>query len=293
MNRGTQLILLATGVVACSVAGILVRASHTPAILIAAYRLLLASALLAPCFARTRRRYPEVGLGGSVAIAIPAAVLLGLHFWSWNVSLGLTTVANATLIVNLVPVAMPFVVWSLTREGVRRREITGSLLALAGTALLAVADCRLNLRHAAGDFLALASMVAFAAYLAWNRRCMHMPSVWLYIPPVYLLSGLFCLGLGAFLEEGVTIGSAREWLILLGLAAVPTVVGHSALHVSMRHLRSQTVATATLGQFIPAGLLAWLIFAEVPSLLSIPAAVLVITGALVVIRAGGARADPS
>jgi drug/metabolite transporter (DMT)-like permease len=279
--------LLILGVIACSVAGVLIRVSETPALLIAAYRLLIASVIMLPLFLRAKRKHREVQwsqVGGAVLIP---AVFMSLHFWAWNSSVHMTPVVNASLIVNMVPVAMPFVIWIMARERINASEVVGTVVALMGSCLLAISDYHFDVTNCKGDLLALFAMIAMSLYLAWNRRCMHLPSMLLYLSPLYLVAGLICMAVSAVVYGNILVIESREWSILLGLALIPTVIGHSLLNYSMRHLRSQTVAVVNVGQFIPAGLLAWILLAEAPRIYLMPASVLVTIGAVVVIRAGG------
>jgi drug/metabolite transporter (DMT)-like permease len=277
-----RMFLLVFAVVACATAALMIRASETAPLLVAAYRLLIAALLLAPAYLRARRRHPIYPLASLCRQAAPVAVLLALHFWGWNIGVRMTAIVNASLIVNLVPVAMPFVIWFMLRERISRTEIIGTTLALSGTVLLAVADYHLSLRNFLGDLVCFGSMIAFALYLAWNRRA-HLPTIWLYVPLVYLFAGLLCLLAGLATAESILITSRREALLLVGLAVVPTIMGHTLLNVSMRTLPSQLVAITALGQFIPAGILAWLIFHEAPTHLFYIATTFVVAGALTVI----------
>ena len=275
-----RIALLVFAVIACSTAAVMIRASEIPPVLIGAYRLLIAYLLMAPAHFRARRRYPEISLGLINRKAFPAGILLMLHFWSWNAGLQMTTIANASLIVNLVPVAMPFIIWLMVRERVGRTEVVGTVLALGGTVLLVTSDYQLSLSHFLGDLTCFASMLAL--YLAWNRRA-GIPGVWLYVPVVYLYAGLLCLLAGVVTGAPLVPGDPREWLLMLGLAVVPTMIGHTLLNVSMRTLRSQVVAITNIGQFIPAGILAWIFFSEKPSIMLPVCAVLVVAGALTAI----------
>jgi len=277
-----RIALLVVGVVACSTAAPMIRASQTAPELVAAYRLLIASVLLAPAYFRARKRYPDTSLLTLCRQAGPAALLLAIHFWSWNIGVRMTAIVNASLIVNLVPVAMPFVVWFMLRERISRAETRGTALALGGTILLAAADYHISLHCFFGDMICFASMLAFATYLAWNRRA-HLPTIWLYVPLVYLFAGLICLVAGVASGGSILVTSQREGLLLVGLALVPTIIGHTLLNVAMRALRSQLVAITNLGQFIPAGVLAWIAFGEMPARLFPLAATLVIVGALIAI----------
>jgi len=42
----------------------------------------------------------------------------------------------------------------------------------------------------------------------------------------------------------------RQWLMLIGLGIIPTVMGHSVLNHCMHLLRGQTVSIFNLGQFV-------------------------------------------
>jgi drug/metabolite transporter (DMT)-like permease len=285
-----RMLLLVMAVVACGTAAPMIRASSTAPVLVAAYRLLIAALLLSPAYLRARRRHPLYPPGDLCRQAAPAAVLLALHFWSWNSGVHMTAIANASLIVNLVPVAMPFIIWFMLRERINRTEAIGTAVALAGTFLLAMADYHLSLRSFLGDIICFGSMLTFAVYLAWNRRA-HVPTIWLYVPLVYLFAGLLCLLVGLATADSILITSRREALLMIGLALIPTITGHTLLNVSMRSLPSQLVAITNLGQFIPAGILAWFIFHEAPTRLFPLAVALVIGGALTAIL--GHRKAPS
>ena len=101
-----RLVLLLVGVVACSSAALMIKMSRTPALLVAAYRLLAAACLLSPLYIRARRRFPEYAPRTLFRQAGTDAVCLAVHFWTGNVGVRMTTIANATLIVNLVAAAL-------------------------------------------------------------------------------------------------------------------------------------------------------------------------------------------
>jgi len=279
-----RIILLVVGVVACSTAALMIKASQADPLLIAAWRLLIASAVLGPLFLAGRRRYPALRLRELLRSAAPAGALLALHFWSWNIGVHQTTIANASLIVNMVAPVMPVIVWFAAREQFHPRELMGTAIAFAGTIILAAADLSLEPEYFLGDLMCFGSMLAFAFYLAWSRRHRQLPSLWLSVVPVYLIAGLLCLLGGCLKTSTPAPTEGREWLLFVGLALIPTITGHSILNHAMKQLRSQVVAVVNLGQFISAALLAWLIFHEVPGLQFVVASVLAVGGALFVVR---------
>jgi len=286
---------LVFGVFACSTAVLVIKESEVPPILLSALRLLLASLLLLPLYLRARARArpedPSARPGLLVTgkrlpawqwLGVPA-VLLAVHFASWNLGARMTLAANGSLIVNLVPLVMPFFMLWLG-EGIHRRELAGTLTGLAGVALLVGSDYVLEPEYLIGDLVCFLSMTLFAAYLAWGRRIRYTGSVWLYVVPVYFVSGSLCLLASLVLGDYPWLLPLHEWGWMLYLAAVPTLIGHTLLNFSLRTFRGQTVSVVNLGQFIFAGTAAWMIFSEIPLWTFFPAAALTIGGAILVLR---------
>ena len=85
---------------------------------------------------------------------------------------------------------MCFLLYAMLRELINRAEIYGTLLSLAGLVVLGVADYRINASHALGDTICLVSLVLYAFYIVWGRKNRDIPSLWLYVVPLYLTAGI-------------------------------------------------------------------------------------------------------
>ena len=285
-----HLFILMLGVFAASTSVLFIKASQIDPAWLSGYRLLLAAFLLSPLFARHLRSY-GMGSGGLWLRSLWPAAALAAHFILWVMGARLTNSAHATLIVNMAPVAMPFALILLARERVTRPEIAGTVIALLGLLFLATADVRIDPQLFRGDLTCFVSMLFYTLYLALGRRNRDLPSLWLYVVPTYTLAGLFCTGWGLLelLFAGKALPSPAAWQLadivaILGLAFVPTIVGHSCINFALRHLRGQIVVLLNLSQFIFAAVLAWLILADVPQPAFYPAALLTAAGAVIVIR---------
>ena len=226
-------------------------------------------------------RFTDAHLSGT---ALPG-VLLGGHFITWIIGRRMTLTGNANLIVNLVPVAMPFLLYFLAREKLNPRELAGTLLAVAGVAVLAGGDYRLAGKEFAGDLMCFASMVFLAAYLALGRRDGDFPTIWLYIVPLYFFGGVFCLAAAAAMRYPLAVSSLNDWTLVAGLVLIPTVLGHTIYNMAMKWFRGQIVSITGLTQFIFGAALGRLFFGEVPAWNFYAAAGLVVIGALVSLRA--------
>jgi len=280
-----DLLLLVGGVFACSTAVLLIKASSVHPVLLSGYRLLFAALILSPLAWRAaRRQRPTAAL---LRRSFAPAVALALHFITWAIGARGTDAANASLLVNLTPLVMPLFLAIGAHERVSRRELLGTVIAFGGVALLTAGDFAVRPHQVAGDLMCLLSMLLFTAYLALGRRNRDLPDLWLYLVPLYGIAGLLCFALAPLWTDPFAALPAREYLLLLGLAVIPTVAGHSLLNRSLKHLRGQIVTIVNLGQFVFAAVLAALLFRELPQPLFYPAAALVAIGAWIAIRPRG------
>jgi drug/metabolite transporter (DMT)-like permease len=274
--------ILSVGVVAASTSVIFIKASTVPPVLLAAYRMLLASLLLLPLFAAALKRHGNPGVKTLLTKSVVPGIVLAIHFITWISGSRLTLAANATLIVDMLPVVMPFVVFVIAGERVTRREILGTLVALCGIMLLVISD--LGIGNMVGNALCFVSMLLYAIYLSLAKRNNDFPSIWMYVVPVYLIGGSICLVLGSLIDPPTLNLPIEELLFIAGLAVIPTVIGHTAANYAMGKLRAQLVAIMGLGEFIFATMMAYLFFREVPSVLFIPASMLVVAAAAIVLQ---------
>jgi drug/metabolite transporter (DMT)-like permease len=254
---------LAIGIVACSTAVILIKASHTPPVWLAAERLLLAAAAIAPLALRDARRAGGWG-GEDLRAAWWPACFLAAHFATWVVAARLIPAANSTLVANFTPVVMPVVALVLLRERVSGLELAATLVGIGGVMALAVGDLDASSSYLLGDGLCFVAMLALAVYLALARR-LRRGSLWLYMAPVFAIAGVICAAAALAIEGWPRLPGGREALLVIGLALVPTVVGHSLMNRAMGELRPQVVSLAALGNVPCAALMAWVLWREAPS----------------------------
>jgi drug/metabolite transporter (DMT)-like permease len=285
LAKAFYFILLLTGIFACSTSVIMIKTSAVHPTTLAAWRLILAAVFLSPLFIWAWRREPEHFGWRDLKPSVLPAVLLALHFISWAAGARMTWAANATLIVNMVPIVMPFFLFFLIRERVNRPEIIGTLLALAGVVVLTMGDYRIAPGNLLGDFVCFASMLLFGLYLAYGRLNRSIKSLWLYMVPLYAIAGVICLILSIPFANPLVLPSANEIGWLIALALIPTVLGHSLLNFSLKHISGQAVSVCNLGQFVFAGIMAFFIFGETPHLPFYPAVLLVLAGAVTVVLA--------
>lgn len=279
-----SILLLIFGVFCCATSVLMIKASGLHPAVLSAYRLLGAALLLSPLYFAAAKKHRGKYSARDLRLTLLPALTLALHFISWAQGAQWTRAANATLLVNLSPVAVPFLLFLTMREKVTRPELVGTACALGGVAWLASSDFGLDRRFLLGDLTCFGSMLLFSYYLVQGRLNRDVPNLWLYLVPVYAFAGALCLLAALFVADPFGPHPARAYWAALGLAVIPTILGHSILNHAMQRLSGPVVGVCNLFQFLFAGALAFVLFGEAPRPAFYGAGALVVVGAVIVIR---------
>lgn len=272
-------LVLLVAVLAMSWGGPLVRYATAPALVVAGWRvgfsvLFIAVLLLARREVRTllELRWREW------LLAVSAGIFLAAHFWTWIASLSYTTVASSVVLVSTQPVFVALLSAWLLRERPDRRQWVGIAVAVAGAAIIGWGDFGSGPDPLLGDALAVAGAVFVSAYYVIGRRLRQRLGIWPYTGVVYGVAAAALLGAAAMLPGTRLSGyPGTDWLIFLGLAAGPMMIGHTGVNYALRHVRAYVANLAVLGEAIGATLLAWWL----PGIRERPTAQLVVGGTLI------------
>ena len=287
-------LVLVLAVLGISVAAPLVRLSDAHPLAIAIWRLGFSLVIVAGFLVATGgwREWRKLGTR-DMAIAAGAGVLLALHFWSWNTSVGLTTVAASVVLVNLqVPiVAAVGALW--LREAPTRLQWAGILLAMAGALVVASPDIGGAFRNdraaLLGDALALIGAATAAGYYLAGRRLRTTVGLWLYVGLVYGACLLTLMLIAALVGAPVVEQPPRELAIFAALAVGPMMLGHTGMNWALGHLPAYVVSLTVLGEPVGATILAAIIpgIGEVPSMLTLLGGSIILAGIVLTMRTTG------
>ncbi len=296
--------------VGISFAAPLVRMSDASALVIAAWRLgfsllIIACALIIGGEWRAWRSLSRK----DAVLGISAGILLALHFWSFNASLGYTSVAASVSLVNTQPVIIALVSARWLGERATRTQWVGIVLAVLGALVVALADVPngvagiataltgeggasgsaasvLRSRALFGDLLACIGAVTGALYYLIGRRLRRTLALWPYVGLVYGAAFAACTLLAVVSVEPLLPQPPREIAIFAGLALGPMLLGHTGMNWALGHLPAYVVNLTTLGEPIGATLLAALLpgIAEVPGPATLVGGVMVLGGILFAAR---------
>lgn len=294
--RFHPLVVLFFGVLGISSGSILVRLAQgqdMPSLVIAAWRLTLASAVLLP-LALTRRQVELRQMTVSAwGLAILSGFMLALHFASWISSLAYTSVASSTVLVTTSPLWVGLTAPFLLKEHVSQALKIGIALAMLGSVLIGVADVvavvdghvQFSLTQFTdqpnplfGNGLALIGAIAASAYLIIGRRLRHGMSLLSYTAVVYSTAAFFLIFMS--LANGYTLVgySGRAYLVMLLMAVFPQLIGHSSYNWALGYLSAAAVSVAVIAEPIGATVLAFLIFQEIPNGLTLVGSALLLAG---------------
>ena len=295
--RWFPFLILGTGVVVVSFAAILIRFAHAEgasSLTIAAVRLGLAAALLAP-FACLRHGKEILRLGKrEFALCVLSGAFLALHFWTWITSLEYTSIASSTALVTTNPLWVGLASALLLRERPGRAALTGIALTIAGSFLIFAADAGpadggSGKAPLLGNSLALIGALSASGYLLVGRALRAKISLIAYVWLAYAIAAMLLIG--GLIASGTSIAGlpAPAWGFMALLAIGPQLIGHTAFNWALRRLTATFVAVSILGEPIGSALLAILLFGETFSALQLGGFVLLLAGIFVAARGEGPR----
>ena len=283
------------GILAVSTASIFIRFAQKEAtsLVIAAWRLTIASIILIPIAASTHKRELTSLKRGDLFMALLSGVFLALHFATWITSLQYTTVASSVVLVSTIPlwvaVLSPFTI----KEPIRREVLLGLILALLGGVIVGISDsCSISAgrlscpslasfmhgRAFLGDILALCGAIAGAGYLLIGRRLRVKMSLVSYISLVYGMAAIVLIIIMFSAGEHPIGFSPIIYLWLVLLALIPQLIGHSTFNWALGYLSAAYVSITLLGEPIGSTILAYFILKEKPTILKLVGGVLILVG---------------
>jgi drug/metabolite transporter (DMT)-like permease len=280
-------LVLAGGVLVAASASIMIRGAQelgVPSPSIAAARLGLAALILLP-IALARGAAAEIRRlrGRDLLLGAVSGAFLAAHFSTWILSLEYTSVASSAALVATNPLWIALASALLFRERLAALTWAGVAFTVAGSAIIALSDGSGAAARDAllGDALALLGALAASGYFLIGRSLQRRLSTLAYVWLVYTSAAVILAALALAAGQRGELAPAYPppaYLLLLGLAIGPQLLGHTAFNWSLRHLSATFVAVAILGEPIGSALLALLIFGQAFAPLQLAGFVLLLAG---------------
>lgn len=225
-------------------------------------------------------------------LAIGAGVVLALHFWSWNASIHLTTIAaSTTLVTSLQPGFVAVLSIFVVREIPSRRQILGLAIATIGAISITVPDFLSGAATVAtpnpllGNVLSIGAAAAAAAYMVVGRRLRARLGAWSYVALVYSAALVTLLCIAAIVGIHVAPQPPRDLAIFVALAVGPMLLGHTGMNWALEHLPAYIVNLTMLGEPVGATLLAMILpgIHEVPRWTTLAGGAVILVGFMITV----------
>lgn len=260
---------------------------------VAAWRVTLASLILAPFALTLRREEFRSFTRREWTLAIAAGLFLAIHFAAWISSLALTSVVASLALVSTSPLFVGIIGYFFLGERFSRSMVLGMLLAMVGSVAIGAGDAGGGTHHLLGDGLALLGGLAAAGYFTLGQRLRERLSLLGYVFPVYATAAVVLMAVSLasylFVEGGTLAGFGARlsgyapvtWLWLLLLAIFPQIIGHSSLNWALRHLPAAYISLSVLAEPVSSTLIAWVVLQESPTWSALLGGILILLGLFV------------
>lgn len=275
-------IFLLIGILAISTASIFIKLCDAPALVIATYRLVLASLILSP-FASYKKVWQN-WTGSEWRWLMLSGIFLALHFAFWIASLKFTSVASSVVLVSTNPLFVGIGAWLFFKEPLRTHLIWGIILTVMGSGLISFGDMTLSKEALMGDGLALLGAITASGYLLVGRKMRKGQDLLSYIFPVYSSGAIVLVAISLAFQKPLFGYSTPTYLLLFLLAVVPQLIGHTTFNWALKYLPASMVAIAILGEPVGSTILAFFILGETLTPLKIIGGILIFTGILMAFK---------
>jgi len=285
-------IVLFVGIVSISFASIFIKfCDDVPALMIATYRLTVASVILVAIFKMRGHSLRHVHRD-DVLLSLAGGVFLYLHFITWITSLKYTSVASSVVLVTTNPIFVGIFSYLILKERQPAELVIGIVLSFLGSALIALADSGLSgltiagNEALAGDGLALAGAVMASGYLIVGSKVRERLDLVTYVTIVYTISAVLALATSVVLGVSFVSYKPTSYIFMVLLAIVPQLIGHTSFNWALKHLKTSMIAVTILGEPVGATILAYMFFQEGPGTLQFVGIALIFAAVIVASRKG-------
>ncbi len=214
---------------------------------------------------------------------ILSGFFLGLHFVCFYQAVKLTSIANATLLAATAPVFLLLFELFVYKIKFKQIVILGFVSALSGTIIITGFHGSIIGGSEIGKLFGLSAALCIAiVYLLANKIRANISTV-SYTRLLYLIAAMFLFVVASANGENIFKLNKSDFLWLLALGLIPTILGHSLLYYGIKFMSPTIIASVPLGEPIIATLLAWMIFFEKVPPITLGGGVLILCGVYLII----------
>tara|TARA_B100000029_G_scaffold515629_1_gene623624 strand:+ start:673 stop:1536 length:864 start_codon:yes stop_codon:yes gene_type:complete len=230
------------------------------AISISFWRMLFASLIL--WIFSMFRKQGNMKVKPNLKRTIFAGILLGIHFALFFEAIKITKIANATFLGTLAPFFTLLVEFFILKRYYDKKVLLGLFCTLIGSIIILGYNFDLETQYTLGNIYAILCSVSIAGALMIGEKVREKENTIVYTRSLYLSAAITLFFISLLANENLIAYNLYEFLGLLFLGLVPTILGHNSIYYSIRYVSPTIVAAFPLGEPIIATIFAYFIFSE-------------------------------
>jgi len=266
---------LALGIFCIAFSPIFVKLSGAPALTSAFYRIFIGWLCLAPwCILKNKLKIGR----NALLFAVLTGVVFGLDIAVWHLSLAKIGSTVSTLVANLAPVWVGLFSFLLFRKSSGIMFWIGTVVAIAGMAVLVGFREVIALKFSTGILLAVLASLFYAIYIMLSKVVLQKIEIVTFMFYNMLAASLFLLLLCGMEKSELVALPAKSWLCFLGLGVICQVTGWLTINYAIRFLNPAKVSITLLAQTVLAAFFAAMFLSERLEFKEIAGSVIVLAG---------------
>jgi len=260
MNTKITLLLI-LALLSVSTSPIIARAlTGVGAISISFWRMIIASIVL--WFFCIIKPQGKMKVKSNLNKTICAGILLGIHFVLFFEAVKITKIANATFLGTLAPFFTLLVELFILKRYYHKKVLFGIFCTLLGSIIILGYQFNLESKYTIGNLYAILCSISIAIALMIGEKIRKNENTIVYTRTLYLSASLTLFLIAIFTSEKLINYNFNEYLGLLFLGIVPTILGHNSIYYSIRYVSPTIAAAFPIGEPIIATILAFFFFGE-------------------------------
>jgi drug/metabolite transporter (DMT)-like permease len=282
-RRSLGIVAVSATTVAWGLVPLVLKETRMPTMAFASYRLWFGVLVYGVALLVTRRRLQWSTIRACAGGGLLFAVDLTLSFNAFK----LTTVANATIIGALAPIAIAVGAARWFGERFDRRDVVFMVASFVGVGLVALGSSGSASWSPLGDALAALSVVSWTSYWLFSKRARRTVPPLEYMATVMLVAAMVVSSATA--AAGISLAPPRgmDWIWVWLLVLVPGATGHVLLAWSHAHVEAWVASLITQGQPVVGATAAWLLLGESLTIVTVIGGGIVLAAtAVVAVREG-------
>ena len=211
---------------------------------------------------------PQGKMKSSINInrTICAGILLGIHFALFFEAIKITKIANATFLGTLAPFFTLIIELYILKRYYSSKILLGLFLTLIGSIIILGYQFNIESQYTIGNLYAVLCSICIAIALMIGEKVRQKEDTIVYTRLLYLSASFTLFMISILVNETLLSFNRNEFLGLVFLGLVPTILGHNSIYYSLRYVPPTIVAAFPLGEPIIATFFAFFIFSEYISL---------------------------